>query len=201
MTAALATNGKITVSGADFFHLGAFLDFVCECGGAVTVNGGDITVCRASPFLLPVSFVKTAPYPAYPTDAQSLALCLLTTARGRSVVCENIFSSRFRLADQLLKMGADISVEGSRAVINGVDKLRGASLDACDLRSGAAAVIAALSADGKSEISNIQYILRGYSDFDTTLHALGARIIKIEEQTNATTKSGTCTLLCQKEKA
>jgi len=201
MTAALATDGKITVSGADFFHLGAFVDFICECGGAVRVEGGDITVFRASPFLLPVSLLKTAPYPAYPTDAQSLALCLLTMARGRSVICENIFSSRFRLAHELCKMGAAISVTGNRAVINGVSRLHGAALDACDLRSGAAAVIAALAADGKSEISDIQYILRGYSDFDTTLRSLGAQIIKVEDNTNGTTESGACTLLCQKEKA
>jgi len=199
MTAALATNGKITVSGANFFHLGAVLDFINECGGAITLNGNDITVCRAFPFLLPVSFLKTAPYPAFPTDAQSLALCLVTQARGKSVICENIFSSRFRLADELCKMGADITLSGNLAHVNGVHRLFGASLDACDLRAGAAAVIAALSADGKSEISNAQYVLRGYSDFDTTLRALGARIIKTEEHTNATTKSGTCTLLCQKE--
>ncbi len=201
MTAALATNGKITVEGANFFHLGAFLDFLNECGGAITLNGGNITVCRASPFLLPVKLLKTATYPGYPTDAQSLALCLLSMARGSSAVCENIFSSRFRLANELCKMGADISVSGNVAKITGVDRLYGATLDACDLRSGAATVIAALCADGKSEIQNAGFVLRGYTDFDKNLCALGARIIKIEEQTNGTTKPGACALLQQKEKA
>ncbi len=200
MAAALATNGKITVSGANFFHLGAFLDFVSACGGAITLNGSDITVCRACSFLLPVGILNTAPYPAYPTDAQALAMCVLVLARGKSIIRENIFSSRFRLADELCKLGADIEVCGNCAKINGVGALCGTTLDACDLRAGAAAVISALCANGTSEILNAQYVLRGYSNFDTNLCALGARITKIEEQTNATTKSSSCTVLQQKEK-
>lgn len=201
ITAALATDGKITVEGVDFFHLRSFLNFVSSCGGGVVLNKNSVTVSRAGPFLLPVAFLQTAPFPHFPTDSQSLALCLLSMARGQSVVCENIFSDRLRLAGQLNKMGADITVAGNRALINGVTKLYGATVDACDLRSGAALVIAALCAEGKSEISNAHYVFRGYCDFDSILRSLGAQIIKIEDNTNGTTKRNSGTLLQQKEKA
>ncbi len=201
ITAALATNGKITVEGIHFFHLRAFLNFVSSCGGAIVLNKNSVTVARSGAFLLPVPFLQTAPFPHFPTDAQSLALCLLSMARGKSVILENIFSNRLRLANELNKMGADITVTGNRAHINGVDRLYGGQLNACDLRSGAALVIAALCADGVSEIINAHYVFRGYSDFDGILRSLGAQIIKIEDNTNATTKRDTGTLLQQKEKA
>ena len=201
ITAALATNGQITVEGIDFFHLRAFLGFVSSCGGAVVLNKNSVTVSRAGAFLLPVPILQTAPFPHFPTDAQSLALCLLSMARGKSTVCENIFSDRLRLAGQLNKMGADITVVGNRAFVNGVNTLNAAQLDACDLRSGAALVIAALCANGISEIYNAHYVLRGYCNFDCNLRALGAQIIKTEDNTNATTKRNAGTILQQKEKA
>ncbi len=201
ITAALATNGKITVEGIDFFHIRSFLNFVSSCGGAAVLNKDSVTVERAGPFLLPVALLQTAPFPHFPTDAQSLALCLLSQAHGKSVICENIFSDRLRLATELNKMGADITVSGNRAHINGVGKLYGASVNACDLRSGAALIIAALCAEGKSEIYNAHYIFRGYCDFDIILRSLGAQIIKTEDNTNATTKRDLGTLLQQKEKA
>ncbi len=201
LAAALATDGRITVEGVDFFHLRAYLNFLSACGGAVVLKKDSITVSRAGHFLLPVPFLQTAPFPHFPTDAQSLALCLAAQARGHSVICENIFSDRLRLAYELGKMGADITVVGKCAYINGVDRLYGADVCACDLRAGAALVIAALCAHGTSVISHAELVFRGYTDFDTTLLALGAHILKVEDDTNATTKSGACSLLQQKEKA
>ena len=122
--------------------------------------------------------VTTMPHPGFPTDMQPQLAALLTLAKGTSIITEGIFDNRFRYADELRRMGADISVDGKVAVIEGVDHLTGAPVKATDLRAGAALIIAALSADGVTEIEDIYHIERGYDNMDEKLRAMGADIVK-----------------------
>ncbi len=181
MAAALTTNGTVTVNGINFEHILSFTDFCVNVGGSTVFNKNSVTVKRASPFLLGVDYIETAPYPAFPTDAQSLALSVLTLGIGTSCVCEKIFSDRLTVANELNKMGADITVVGNRAYVNGVSCLHGANVTACDLRSGAALVIAALGAKGTTVISGAHHILRGYQNLLQNLTALGADIQLIKD--------------------
>ena len=125
--------------------------------------------------------VKTLPYPGFPTDMQPQITAVLTLAEGTSLVTESVWSSRYRYVDELKRMGAHIQVDDKTAVVEGVEKLTGAPIQAYDLRAGAAMVIAALAAQGESEISNVQYIERGYEDIIGKLRALGADIRAIDE--------------------
>lgn len=124
--------------------------------------------------------IKTMPYPGFPTDLQSPMLVLLSLAQGTSIIVENIYENRFRVAGELRRMGADIRVEGQTAVVVGVKQLFGAQTKATDLRAGAALVLAGLVAQGQSEICGIEYIDRGYENFHEKLTSLGAEIARIE---------------------
>ena len=122
--------------------------------------------------------VKTLPHPGFPTDMQPQLAALLTLAKGTSIITEGIFDNRFRYADELRRMGADISVDGKVAVIEGVERLTGAPVKATDLRAGAALIIAGLATDGTTEIEDIYHIERGYDNMDGKLRAMGADIYK-----------------------
>ena len=124
--------------------------------------------------------IKSMPYPGFPTDLQAPFASLLATGRGTSTVTENVFTSRFRYVDELVRMGAQITVDGRTAVIRGVPKLTGARVVAPDLRGGAALVLAALMADGESVIDEIEHVARGYDGLVERLTALGADV-RIEE--------------------
>ena len=123
--------------------------------------------------------IKTMPHPGFPTDMQPQFSTLLTLAEGTSIVTDDIFDNRFRYVAELRRMGADISVDGKVAVIQGVGKLKGAPVVATDLRAGAAMVIAGLAAEGTTEIDNIFYIKRGYEKIDEKLRGLGADIQRV----------------------
>ena len=125
--------------------------------------------------------IKTMPYPGFPTDMQPQFAAALCRANGQSVITEGIYDNRFKYMTELRKMGANVSVEGRGAVIEGVDKLSGAPVAACDLRAGAAMVIAGLSAEGVTEVEDIHYIERGYENFVGKLRALGADIELVRE--------------------
>jgi UDP-N-acetylglucosamine 1-carboxyvinyltransferase len=125
---------------------------------------------------------KTLPYPGFPTDMQPQITVLLGLSRGVSIITESIFENRFKYVDELTKMGAHIQVEGNTAIINGVEKYTGANLSSPDLRAGAALVIAALAAEGISEVYDIHYIERGYEDFPEKLRRLGAEIETIDSE-------------------
>lgn len=129
-----------------------------------------------------VKMIKTMPYPAFPTDSQSLVTAALTVARGTSVVKENIFENRFRFVNQLNRFGADVQVEEQMAVINGVKSLHGADVYATDLRGGAALVIAGLAAEGNSIVRSIKHIDRGYAEFEKRLQQLGAEIKRVKDE-------------------
>lgn len=122
--------------------------------------------------------VKTMPHPGFPTDMQPQLAALLTLAKGTSIINEGIFDNRFRYVDELRRMGADISVDGKVAVIEGVERLTGAPVKAADLRAGAALIIAGLSTDGTTEIEDIYHIERGYENMDLKLRKMGADITK-----------------------
>jgi UDP-N-acetylglucosamine 1-carboxyvinyltransferase len=131
-----------------------------------------------------VDFV-TLPYPGFATDLQPQMMAMLSVARETSILTENVFESRFMFVDELIRMGADIRVEGHHAVIRGQDRLSAAPVRALDIRAGAAMVIAALVAEGVSEISDVHYVDRGYEGFEGKLGALGARIRRERERAPA----------------
>ena len=126
--------------------------------------------------------VKTLPYPGYPTDMQPQIGVALAIAKGTSIVTESIFENRFKYVDELIRMGADIKVEGNTAVIYGTEKLMGARVSAPDLRAGAALVIAGLAAEGITIVDDIVYIQRGYENFEQKLRGLGAEIERVSSE-------------------
>ena len=125
--------------------------------------------------------INTLPYPGFPTDVQAQFMALMTLAQGTSVITENIFENRFLHAAELKRMGADIKVDGNKAVVKGVESLKGAPLMATDLRASASLVLAALAAQGESRVSRIYHLDRGYERLDEKLKALGARIERVKE--------------------
>ena len=136
--------------------------------------------------------VKTQPYPGFPTDMQPQIATVLALAQGTSLVTEAVWSNRFRYVDELKRLGAQIQVDGRVAVIEGVDHFEGAPIQACDLRAGAAMVVAGLAAKGTTEISHVQYIERGYEDLVGKLRAVGAdiRIVDVPDETLAAENIG-----------
>jgi UDP-N-acetylglucosamine 1-carboxyvinyltransferase len=124
--------------------------------------------------------VKTAPYPGFPTDMQPQIAVTLALAEGTSTVTESIFENRFKYVDELARMGANIKVEGNRAVVMGVEKFTGARVSAPDLRAGAALVIAGLAAEGITIVDDIHYVQRGYERFEEKMRGLGAKIERVD---------------------
>ena len=180
LAAAAAAGGEIEVTGADCRHLSTVTAVLSQAGCRIHSDDNRIALVRSGP-LRGVSPVRTAPYPGFPTDAQAPLMAALTTAAGTSVFVENIFESRYRHVDELARMGASIRVEGRVAVVFGVERLRAAAVRAADLRGGAALVVAALGAEGRSTISGLHHVDRGYQDLDGALRSLGADIVRLEE--------------------
>ena len=149
--------------------------------GVKIIKKDDSVKIISSGNLKTAELIRTLPYPGFPTDAQSVIMSLLSVCKGEGMIEENIFDGRFKHISELRKMGADIRVEGKRAIINGVSSLNGAKVNAPDLRSGAGLVVAALCAKGITEISNVHYIERGYEDIARDLNSLGALIIKEQD--------------------
>mgnify|MGYP005833056493 CR=1 FL=1 len=179
MVAAAATRGDVLIKNVIPKHLEAISVKLMEIGA--TVEEFDDAIRVTSDHRLGHTQIKTLPYPGFPTDMQpqiTVALCL---AEGTSMVTEGVWDNRYRYVGELTRMGAQIRVEGRSAVIEGVDHLTAASVQAYDLRAGAAMVIAALAAEGTSEVSNVHYIERGYEDIIGKFRALGADIRAVEE--------------------
>lgn len=152
---------------------------IFEQMGCIVHACGDKIYFAANRPLRAIAPIRTMVYPGFPTDAQAFVMAALCRAKGTSVFVENIFENRYKHVDGLRRMGADILVEGKVAVIEGVCRLYGAKTEAPDLRGGAGLVTAALSAEGKSEISNIHYIDRGYEEIENVLASVGADISRI----------------------
>jgi UDP-N-acetylglucosamine 1-carboxyvinyltransferase len=183
--AACAARGDVLMEGARSDHLGLVLSKLSEAGAAVSEEPTGFRVTMdARP--RPVEFV-TLPYPGFPTDLQPPMMALLALSDGTSIVTENVFESRFMFVDELNRMGADIGTEGHHAVIRGVERLSGAPVRALDLRAGAAIAVAALAADGVTEIADVYHLDRGYQGFAEKLRALGAEVVREQERAPAHT--------------
>jgi len=173
-----ASGGEAKLNNVVPEHLVPIISKLEEYGSKIEIEKNTITI-KASKKNKSVD-IKTMPYPGFPTDMQSIFASMLTTAKGTSIIVENIFENRYKYVPELNRMGAKIVIEGKAAVIKGIRKLYAASVKCTDLRGGAALVLAGLIAKGKTKISNIEYILRGYENLDIKLRKLGANII-IEE--------------------
>ena len=177
MAAAAATEGDILIEGVIPKHLESITDKI-RLSGATVEEYDDAIRVRGDKKISPVS-IKTMPHPGFPTDMQSQMTALLCRASGTSVVTESIWDSRFKYVDELRRMGAKIQVDGKVAVVEGVERLTGAPVRMPDIRAGAALIIAALTADGTSEIDDIYHIERGYEDVVDKFKGLGADIEQI----------------------
>lgn len=180
MFGAAVTKGDVTVLNVIPKHLEATIAKLVEIG--CEVEEFDDAVRVVANKRLKRTNVKTMPYPGYPTDMQPQFAVTLTLAEGTSIVTESIFENRFKYADELTRMGANIKVEGNTAIIDGVQKLAGARVSAPDLRAGAALVIAGLAAEGITIVDDIVYIQRGYERFEEKLRSLGAEIEKVSSE-------------------
>ena len=174
MVAAAATGGEVLIRNVIPRHLECISAKLRETGTIVQEYGDAVLVKGAS--VLRRANVKTLPYPGFPTDMQPQMGTLLCLANGTSVITEGIYDNRFKYVNELRKMGAEIQVDGRIAVIEGGTKLSGAPVKACDLRAGAAMVIAGMCASGTTVVEDIHYIERGYENFVGKLQALGAEI-------------------------
>mgnify|MGYP001068496352 CR=1 FL=1 len=180
MFAAAATKGDVTVKNVIPKHLEATSAKLIEVGCEVEEFDDAVRVVSSKP--MRHTQVTTLAYPGFPTDMQPQMSVLLGIAQGTSTVTESIFENRFRYVDELTRMGANIKVESSIAIINGVSRYMGARVSAPDLRAGAALVIAGLSAEGITVVDNIYYIERGYEQFERKLSELGAQIQKVSSE-------------------
>ena len=184
IASACATRGNIKLTGCNICDAEGFLDVYTGMGLEYKECKDGISIFQKERPKA-VDYIKTSVYPGFPTDMQPQMAVVLALAHGTSMVTESIFENRFKYVDELNRMGCHIKVEGNTAYIEGVDKITGAQMSAPDLRAGAALVIAALSADGISEIEDIEYIQRGYEDFEGKLRGLGAMIERVDSEREA----------------
>lgn len=188
MIALAATGGSITLTGCQPGHLAALADKLLLCGAEIQSEGNRMTIscpevegrslCR-----LHSVDITTMPYPGFPTDLQAQFMALMAQGDGTSIIHETIFENRFMHVAELRRLGANIAIEGSRAVVRGVGRngLCGAPVMATDLRASASLVVAGLAADGVTEISRIYHLERGYENMVEKLLGVGARVTKVRE--------------------
>ena len=184
MVGAAMTQGNVFVENAISEHLKPLISKLKEVGAEVQEEIDGIRVIGHAP-LRPAD-IKTLPYPGFPTDMQAQFMALTTICQGTSVVTETVFENRFMHVDEFKRMGAKIRIEGRSAIVEGVPRLKGASVNATDLRAGAALVLAGLVADGEAEVGYLYHIDRGYDNLVLKLQRLGADIVRvnIEEEEN-----------------
>ena len=177
LCAAAITGGKIKVNNIIPEHVVPVIHKLQEAGCEIEVEKNYIIL--EAPKKLKAIEIKTMPYPGFPTDMQQIFGAILCLAKGTSVIIENIFENRFKYINELIRMGAKIKIEGKTAVITGVRKLSGTTVEGHDLRGGAALILAGLAAKGKTNVENIEYVLRGYENIDRKLNMLGANIKEV----------------------
>lgn len=188
MAAVTATGGNVLVQNVIPKHMECISAKLMEMGVSVTEDDDSLLVRRSGP--LTKTNVKTLPYPGFPTDMQPQITAVLALAAGTSLVTEGVYgANRFKYVDELKRLGAHIQVDGKVAVVEGVKQLVGAPIQACDLRAGAALVIAGLAAQGTTELSHINYIERGYEDLVGKLRAVGADISLVDVPDEADTET------------
>ena len=191
MAAVAATGGQLLLKNVIPKHMECISAKLMEMGVSVTEDDDSLLVRRSGP--LTKTNVKTLPYPGFPTDMQPQITAVLALAEGTSLVTEGVYgANRFKYVDELKRLGAHIQVDGKVAVVEGVKQLVGAPIQACDLRAGAALVIAGLAAQGTTELSHINYIERGYEDLVGKLRAVGADIslVDVPDDSDAETHVG-----------
>lgn len=174
---AVATGGEVILRGARADHLGAVLDKLQEAGAEIRRGAGMLTV-RGTGSIKPID-ITTMPYSGFPTDMQAQLMALACQAPGTSIITERIFESRFMHASELMRLGADIAIEGPSAIVKGGRPLSGAPVMASDLRASAALVIAGLAAKGSTQVHRVYHLDRGYERMEMKLQKLGARIQRI----------------------
>ena len=178
LVAAAMTGGRVTARNARPDTLDAVLLKLAEAGAEVSTSDDSITVDMHGRRARAVS-LTTAPYPAFPTDMQAQFMALNCVAEGVGVISETIFENRFMHVNELLRLGADIQVDGHTAIVRGVERLSGAPVMATDLRASASLILAGLVAQGDTTIDRIYHLDRGYENIEQKLSALGARIRRI----------------------
>ena len=179
LIAGAMTGGDLNIAGCDPAHLGAILGKLKEVGVKTKSTADSVRVMGDNPFT--ATDMSTEEYPGFPTDCQAQFMALATQAEGASVITENIFENRFMHAQELIRMGANIKIEGRRAVVRGKTPLSAAAVLASDLRASASLVLAALVADGETIIDRVYHIDRGYEHIEEKLRAVGAQIKRIGE--------------------
>lgn len=176
---AAATGGKVVLDNADCTHMSAILNTLSDMGCDIYCGRNSIKLsCNKRP--IAPAYIKTQPYPGFPTDIQSPFMAVSAISKGTSIFVENIFENRFQHVDELVRMGADIRTDGRCAVVIGSKKLTGTNVVAKELRGGAALVVAALAAEGRTVIENTKFIDRGYENIENYLQLLGADIVRKE---------------------
>ena len=179
LTAVAGAGGEVLVKNVIPKHLDCITAKLEEMGVTIEERGDAVLVARHGP--LHKTNVKAMPYPGFPTDMQPQITAVLSIAEGTSVITDDIWDNRYRYVDELQRMGATIKVDGKVAIVEGVRRLQGAPVKACDLRAGAAMVIAGLSAEGVTELEDVYHIERGYEDLVGKLRGVGADIVSVYE--------------------
>jgi UDP-N-acetylglucosamine 1-carboxyvinyltransferase len=179
MIAAGMTQGEVNVLNCNPQHLEALTGKLRDMGMKITPIEGGLKVA-ASPKIHSVD-IKTLPYPGFPTDLQAQMMACMTIGSGLSVISETVFENRFMHVSELMRMGADIAIQGGSAVVRGVPALNGAQTMATDLRASASLILAGLVAEGTTEISRVYHIDRGYEGIEKKFSALGAQIKRVAQ--------------------
>ena len=170
--------GPLRVEGINPSFLRMAIIKLKQMGCTVTTGDNWIEVSREGE--LKPTDIQTLPHPGFPTDLQAQFMLLCSLAKGSSLVTENVFENRFMFAEELMRMGADVNLDGHHAVVEGVDKLMGAPVSCSDLRAGAALVLAGVAAEGETVVHDIYHIDRGYEDYVGKLQSLGADVKRVK---------------------
>ncbi|MGO1368647.1 MAG: UDP-N-acetylglucosamine 1-carboxyvinyltransferase [Senegalia sp. (in: firmicutes)] len=184
MVAAAMTGGDITIENIEFDHVKSIVSKLKE-SNIKFIEVGNNSLRVIAPEVLKAVDVKTLPYPGFPTDMQAQVMAMMSVAEGTSVIIETIFENRFMHVNELRRMNADIKIDGRSAIVTGKEKLLGAPVKATDLRAGAALILTGLISDGITEVTQIHHIDRGYSNIEEKLTNLGAKIKRVEIETEA----------------
>ena len=175
LVASAITGGNLKVTNLNSNHIEPILNKLEEAGCLLKIEKNVVEI--KAPKRIRAVDIKTMPYPGFPTDMQSIFGALLSTAKGTSIIIENIFENRYKYIQELNRMGTKIKVEGRTAVIKGTMRIQGTNVVSSDLRGGAALIIEALVAKGITQVDNVHYILRGYENIEDKLRKFGSNIV------------------------
>jgi UDP-N-acetylglucosamine 1-carboxyvinyltransferase len=177
LIAAGMTGGEVRILGCNPLHLDALIARLRDAGMRIDSDGDALRAAGGG--TVKSVDVKTLPYPGFPTDLQAQIMAMMALGNGLSVITETVFENRFMHVSEMMRMGADIVIQGKSAIVRGVAKLRGAPVMATDLRASASLILAGLAAEGTTTISRVYHIDRGYQQIEKKLSAIGADIRRI----------------------